>query len=78
MRMGRRNWKVGGERREESGNGEGETDGTVVSVGLCARAAKLVSPSLCTFMSPHVPLCPAMSLDTKSLALPDHLCNLYT
>lgn len=40
-------------------------DGTVVSVGLCARTAKLVSLSPCTFMSPHVPLCPAMSLDAK-------------
>lgn len=61
-----------------SRNGEGETDGTAVSVGLCARTAKLVSPSPCTFMSPHVPLCPAVSLDTKSLAQPDHLCSLYT
>lgn len=54
-----------------SGNGEGETDGTAVSVGLCARTAKLVSLSPCTFMSPHVPLCPAVSLDAKSLAQPE-------
>lgn len=43
-----------------------------------ARTAKLVSPSPCTFMSPHVPLCPGVSLDAKSLAQPDHLCSLYT
>lgn len=59
--------KISGSRNA----GEGETDETRVSVGLCARTAKLVSPSPCTFVSP------AMCLWMQSHCLSsDHLCSL--
>lgn len=45
---------------------EEESDETLVSEELVTRAAKLVSLSPCTFMSPYAPLCPAVSLDAKS------------
>lgn len=62
---GRRNRRVGGggdrrgqsckNRRIAGAEMEKAGMGLRVSVGLCARTAKLVSPSPCTFMSPHVP-----------------------
>lgn len=58
--------RTGGRRGEQnsiSRNGHGETDGTRVSVGLCARTAKLVSPSLLYL---RVRPCPLMQSHTSS------------
>lgn len=54
----RESWRRRREENSRSRNGEGETDGTVVSVGLHARTAKLVSLSPCTFMCLYVQPCP--------------------
>lgn len=46
-----------GKKGNRCTNGRGEKDGTVVSLGQRARTAKLVFPSLCTYMASSVPRC---------------------
>lgn len=46
-----------GEKGNRCTNGRGGKDVTVVSLGQCARTAKLVFLSLCTFMTSRVPGC---------------------